>query len=235
VVSDLLRHCLRSVLEFPLCLSGVFPFVAAEPRESCLCTRRYVYSGQELAEQVLVPGIVPLVVSDLLRHCLRSVLEFPLCLSGVFPFVAAEPRESCLGTSRYVYSGQELAEQVLLLGIVPPVVSDLLRHCLRLVLEFPLCLSGVFPFVAAEPRESCLGTSRYVYSGQELAEQVLVPGMVPLVVSDLLRHCLRSVLEFPPLLFRRLHVCGGGTTRERPRYQQVRLLGSGTGGTGPCA
>jgi len=94
--------------------------------------------------------------------------------------------------------------------------TDLFRHCLRAVLEFPPLLYQRLPVCGAEPRERCLGTSRYVFSGQELAEQVLVLSIVPPLVSDLFRHCLRSVLEFPPLLSGRLPVCRGGTTLERP-------------------
>jgi len=93
------------------------------------------------------------------------------------------------------------------LGIGPAVVPDLFCRSLRSVVEFPPLLSGVFRFVAAESRDDGLGTSRCIHLSQEPVGHVFVLGIGPVVVTDLFHHCLRSVVEFPLLLFGLLHVC----------------------------
>jgi len=56
---------------------------------------------------------------------------------GVFTLVAAESRKSGIVTTRCVCLSQEPAEQVLVLGVNPPLVSHLFCHCLRSVVDFP--------------------------------------------------------------------------------------------------
>jgi len=46
------------------------------------------------------------------------------------------------GTSRYVHSSQELGEQVLVLAINLPVVTDLFCYSLRSVVDFPPQIFG---------------------------------------------------------------------------------------------
>jgi len=89
-------------------------------------------------------------------------------------------------------------------------------YSLRSVMDFPLQIIHCLAFLAVESRERGLSTSRHVHSSQESVEQVLVLSVGPVVVTDLFCHCLRSVVEFPPLLFWRLRICCSGITGERP-------------------
>jgi len=87
---------------------------------------------------------------------------FPRRFLGVFTLVAAESRESGIVTTRYVYSTQEPAEQVLVLGINPPLVSHLFCQCLRSVVDIPTQNFSPLAFLAVESRDDGLGTGRYV-------------------------------------------------------------------------
>jgi len=98
-------------------------------------TNRCIHSSQKPAEQVLALGIGPLVVSHLFFYGIRSVVDFPRRSSVALRFWRWNHSRMAFGNNRYVTLSQEPEEQVLMIGINPPVVSHLLCYCLMSVVD----------------------------------------------------------------------------------------------------
>jgi len=198
-------------MDFPHRSPVVVTLLAVLSWHTGLGTYWYVPLSQELWEHAFMLGIVYPVVSHPFCYLLVTVMDFP-------PAFWASSRLSCQNHVRVA---------LVLAGACTQVRSQLNRSlCLVLALQWyltcsaivsgqiwssPLYFLAVFMFVMPEPRDAGLGTSRYVYLSQELAEQVLMLAINLPVVTNLFCYCLRSDLEFPPLLFGCLHVCHGGT------------------------
>jgi len=61
---------------------------------------------------------------------------------------------TAFGTNRCIYSSQEPAKQVLVLGIGPLVVSHLFFYGIRSVVDFPPQIFGRLAFLAVESRQN---------------------------------------------------------------------------------
>jgi len=141
----------------------------------------------------------------------------PANLRSPFHFCRWSHRRAAFGNNRYVNSSQELEEQVIMLGINPPVVSHLLCYCLRSVVDSCRCIFHcLLRFCRWSHGRTAFGNNRYVNSRQEPEEQVLMLGINPPVVSHLLCYCLRSVVDSCRQIVGRLHVSCSGITGEQP-------------------
>jgi len=118
-------------------------------------SHRYIQSSQEPRGQVLALSIAPQIVSNLVFFCLRSVMDFPPAdLRSPLHFWWYFHGRTAFGTNRCVHSSQEPAEQVLVLGIGPLVVSHLFFYGIRSVVDFPLQIFGRLVFLAVESQQN---------------------------------------------------------------------------------
>jgi len=56
-VTNVFRYCIRSDTDYHRRIFSWLSFLAVQSREKTFCTNRYVYSSQELREQVLVLAV----------------------------------------------------------------------------------------------------------------------------------------------------------------------------------